>query len=280
MAFVQKSTVGTFSGLTATATLNGVTNLNSLICTVSHLDNGQTGPSFTISDGAGYNQDVNSAVLGYSNTIIASRYAVAGGNYTVTVTALSGSAGNSYGSIQLSEFSNLVTNGFDASATAGTYSTALTCGPTGTLAQNTELLIAALFVSQNNGSGGPITTPPTGGPGSFVNLASINPSSNLCADFDYQLNTGTNAAVSVNYGSLPNPSVWGIAVATYKESGGAMQSADLYAGMDPMDWLPKDNPPPQAMRGYIAAQYPVPAQVFQPFTYHQYLPRKRIILLP
>jgi hypothetical protein len=211
---VVHSVTGQFSSsLSATATINGVTAGNALFAVVSHIDQGGNSPTFTISDGTSYTQDIASDQGGQVEIAIARRFNVAGGNYTLTVTASAGTAGQSHGRIQFLEVSGLG-NAFDTSGSAkNTGTQARTTSNTATLASSSEFALAVYGAFSNNLGG--FNSPPSGGPGSWTNLFNASESVGLW-DSDYQIISGSNAAFNVSWGTTGLPTTkWNCAVATY-----------------------------------------------------------------
>ena len=217
IAFVQKTvSVGVFNGsLTATLSLTGVTAGNAVFCLVGHYAYDGANPTFTITDGTSYTQDSAAATAG-KQAIISSQLNASAGTHNVVVTASSGNPANSEGAIQLVEFSGVATSGaFDRTATVTATNTAPNTGVTPTLRSTGQLVLAALAT---NASGTGFTSPPTGGPGTYTNLATGALDNAFIGDFDYQLNVGT-AAVSANWGTFGTAVPWGALVATYFPAG-------------------------------------------------------------
>jgi hypothetical protein len=215
---VVHTATGTFSGsLSATATINGVTAGNMLIVVISHEDSGGGVSFFNISDGGGtYTQDYWAASSGGGAVSIAGahRKAATSTNYTVTVTARTGTAANSNGAIALLEVSGLSDACFEQYAATGGQSTGPdSSGATSTLSMSNSLVVAALSTIQ--GFTG-LTFPPTGGPGTFTSLIS---SSGQFADLDYQVISGSTSAVTTTWGTASGSGKWTAGCAIYRGAG-------------------------------------------------------------
>ena len=213
IALVQQSSVGTMSGsLSGTASLSGVTAGNALICLATHIASDATNPTFSVVDSQtgtpNYTQDVLVRQASNSAAMCTSLFSALAGSHTVTVTALAGAAGNSFGKLILLEISGITT--FDKFGTLALTGTAAVTSSTGTLSAANEILFAVLG-AQSALTG--FTTPPTGGPGVFTNLFS-DPST-FDSNMNYQIQTTGTAAVTANWGTLNSSAALAGLVATY-----------------------------------------------------------------
>lgn len=220
IAIAQISTIGYYTNsLTATTVFaSGPAAGNAIIYIEQHFDSGASSSGFTVGDGHNtYNSDlVESHLSGTLEIAIGSAYNVPSGEpaLTLTFTRTAGTAPNSLGSVIALEVSGLLTNGFDQSASNdNASSTTPTTGATGVLAASNELILCALNA---NASLAGATSPPTGGPGTFIDLSNSLTGFFGFYDFAYQIQSTGTAAVNCSSGTLNTACFWTMAVATYR----------------------------------------------------------------
>jgi len=225
ISVVQYNSVAFNGSLSATPSLTGVGSGHALILLNSHVDLGGGTPTFTyFTSGVTWTQDsAANSTGGACGASIASTLNVGGGSYSASVTANSGTAANSEGTATLVEVSGLFTSSaLDQQVAVGGNSTTPATGNTSALAQQSEIIFAIMtFGSSFTG----LTFPPTGGPGTYTQIAH---SGATYTDQNYQIDSSSTAAVSATWGTAGASGKWAVALATYK---GAVSAGIIPVGM-------------------------------------------------
>lgn len=209
---VQISTPGAFGGsLTASTTLTGVTQGNTLLVVAMHGATDGSGPSLSASDSQGtYNIDVASTSgLGVARTVIFRLPNANSGSHTISVVASGGAAANSIGEVIALEMPPCA---LDQSSVSGGSGTAISVAATAALSGANEFAIAALFHVNISAGGG--TYPPTGGPGTYT---AIHHSTANQSDSNYQV-LSSSSGVGANWGTLTTSGKYTALVGVYKPS--------------------------------------------------------------
>jgi hypothetical protein len=232
IAFVQAATAVSIIGSAAgSVSLSGVRAGNTLICLLGQYNTAETTTTWTVVDSEtgtpNYNQDVLVVNNGTSTGMCASLYNALAGAHTVTATAAGVAAADCFGNILLAEFSGIATNGFDKHATQSIFGTATGTSTTGTLAAANELLIAVMSA---DGSLAGATSPPTGGPGTFINLFS-SLTGGFYEDFDYQIQTTGTTGVAANWGTTTANTTMANLISTYKAATAGITQNQMLMGI-------------------------------------------------
>lgn len=207
---VQIGTPAAFNGsLTATASLTGVTQGNTILVIAMHGATDGAGPTLSASDAQGsYTADVTSGSGGgVARTVIFSLANASAGSHSIAVVASSGAAANSKGEVVALEMPPCT---LDQSSIAGGNAAAISVAATASLADAGEFAIAALFHVNLSSGGG--TYPPTGGPGTYT---AIHHSTANQSDSNYQVLSNTSG-VGANWGTLSVSGKYTALVGVYK----------------------------------------------------------------
>jgi hypothetical protein len=214
--------VGFAGAVTRSATINGVTAGNALICMICHVDlGGGTRTLSSCSDGQGsYTTDATLAGNACS-LFITSLFNANSGSHTVTVT-VSGSGTNSNGHIYVVEVAGIGTSdSFDKTASSTAISTAMSTGATATLSSNNEIAFA--IHSHNSSGGNSWSYPPTG----FTNIHNGNDGGTASYNSqNYQI-VSSNAAITADWGTGSVSTKHTCLVATYQAAIGGFLLSQL-----------------------------------------------------
>jgi hypothetical protein len=222
---VQISPAGAFGGhLTATTTLNGVTAGNTILALMLHGDRSGSSPTITVADGQGtYLVDVTAGFGGVTRASAVRLANATAGTHTLVATANSGTAAQSNGWLVALEVPPALFDQGNSNGSGGG-TTAAAVAATAGLAGAGELALAGLYFDNMSVGGG--TFPPTGGPGTYTEIAAHGSNQ---AEAAYQV-LSTAAGVGANWGTFTTSSKWAGVVAVYQPVSAFVPIAPLSLG--------------------------------------------------
>jgi hypothetical protein len=231
---VQKGTGTASTGSLTSSSMSatGITAGNALIVVVGHEDSSGTNPTISISDGQGsYIADQTGTRGNQVWTGIYSLFNANAGTHTISGVASSGTAADSFWSLNWMEVSGLgASDSFDVGAeNSANTSTTPTSGTSASLAQASELVVCAL--TGNIGfTGG--TFPPSGGNNTpfIVIYSNLAGTGGVSFDSDYQINTSVTTGVAATWGTVGSSQIWVGVIGTYKASTSGAKLLLLSAG--------------------------------------------------
>jgi hypothetical protein len=210
MGLIQSATPVKFSGaLTKNITLTGVLSTSKLVITIDHIDFGSTGPTFTVNDGTAYTAGAQVTRSARNYAGIWYLDAPSAGSHTVAVTASSGTGANSFGYIELAEWSGLQ-SGIDQS---GTNSAAANTTPSvtasGANTVSTDVVVAVFGGDSSSWAG--VTNPPNTG---YTDLVSDTTNAELPSIHAYKILSAIETSAA-NIGTLTTGSNYAAALVTF-----------------------------------------------------------------